>query len=256
MPVASAAGALCVDKSSAYRLVDGYPLVVPEVNGAPCARVARARPDRRQPELLHDPAHLRPEAAPRRGRSRARQGLDLPVRLRRRSASDDGAGRRGAGRARPRDGLVVGGRRVGRGGEAPRRDAQDPRASRPPDLGDVRPCPRDGRALRGRLGRARGAALARRRCRDPARRTERPRPRPPRVPDACSRGGRRRGARRPHPPRHAPPRTAWRSTSRATTCARAQRSTRSRSPSSCSTASQPPDNDARTRAERGTATGS
>ncbi|MCZ7588488.1 MAG: Asd/ArgC dimerization domain-containing protein [Gaiella sp.] len=34
VPVASAAGAMCVDKSSAYRLVDGYPLVVPEVNGA------------------------------------------------------------------------------------------------------------------------------------------------------------------------------------------------------------------------------
>jgi aspartate-semialdehyde dehydrogenase len=34
VPVASAAGALCVDKSAAYRLVDGYPLVVPEVNGA------------------------------------------------------------------------------------------------------------------------------------------------------------------------------------------------------------------------------
>ncbi len=33
VPIASAAGALCVDKSSAYRLVDGYPLVVPEVNG-------------------------------------------------------------------------------------------------------------------------------------------------------------------------------------------------------------------------------
>jgi aspartate-semialdehyde dehydrogenase len=33
VPVASSAGALCVDKSSAYRLVDGYPLVVPEVNG-------------------------------------------------------------------------------------------------------------------------------------------------------------------------------------------------------------------------------
>jgi aspartate-semialdehyde dehydrogenase len=33
VPVASAAGALCIDKSSAYRLVDGYPLVVPEVNG-------------------------------------------------------------------------------------------------------------------------------------------------------------------------------------------------------------------------------
>ncbi len=34
VPHAAAAGALCVDKSSAYRLVDGYPLVVPEVNGA------------------------------------------------------------------------------------------------------------------------------------------------------------------------------------------------------------------------------
>ncbi|HKY25596.1 MAG TPA: Asd/ArgC dimerization domain-containing protein [Gaiella sp.] len=33
VPVASEAGAICVDKSSAYRLVDGYPLVVPEVNG-------------------------------------------------------------------------------------------------------------------------------------------------------------------------------------------------------------------------------
>src|SRR6187401_2251808 len=32
VPVASAAGAICIDKSSAYRLVDGYPLVVPEVN--------------------------------------------------------------------------------------------------------------------------------------------------------------------------------------------------------------------------------
>jgi aspartate-semialdehyde dehydrogenase len=34
VPHASAAGAICVDKSSAYRLVDGYPLVVPEVNGS------------------------------------------------------------------------------------------------------------------------------------------------------------------------------------------------------------------------------
>ena len=33
VPIASAAGATCVDKSSAYRLLDGYPLVVPEVNG-------------------------------------------------------------------------------------------------------------------------------------------------------------------------------------------------------------------------------
>jgi aspartate-semialdehyde dehydrogenase len=32
VPSAAEGGALCVDKSSAYRLVDGYPLVVPEVN--------------------------------------------------------------------------------------------------------------------------------------------------------------------------------------------------------------------------------
>ena len=33
VPAAAAGGALCIDKSSAYRLIDGYPLVVPEVNG-------------------------------------------------------------------------------------------------------------------------------------------------------------------------------------------------------------------------------
>ena len=33
VPVAAAAGALCVDKSAAFRLTDGIPLVVPEVNG-------------------------------------------------------------------------------------------------------------------------------------------------------------------------------------------------------------------------------
>lgn len=33
VPQAAAGGAACIDKSSAYRLVDGVPLVVPEVNG-------------------------------------------------------------------------------------------------------------------------------------------------------------------------------------------------------------------------------
>ncbi len=33
VPPTAEAGALCIDKSSAYRLVDGVPLVVPEVNG-------------------------------------------------------------------------------------------------------------------------------------------------------------------------------------------------------------------------------
>jgi aspartate-semialdehyde dehydrogenase len=34
VPIAAEAGALCIDKSSAFRLQDGVPLVVPEVNGA------------------------------------------------------------------------------------------------------------------------------------------------------------------------------------------------------------------------------
>ena len=34
MPVAVENGAVCVDKSSAFRLTEGIPLVVPEVNGA------------------------------------------------------------------------------------------------------------------------------------------------------------------------------------------------------------------------------
>ena len=33
VPVAAAAGALCIDKSAAFRLTEGIPLVVPEVNG-------------------------------------------------------------------------------------------------------------------------------------------------------------------------------------------------------------------------------
>jgi aspartate-semialdehyde dehydrogenase len=33
VPIAQAAGAVCIDKSSAFRLEDGIPLVVPEVNG-------------------------------------------------------------------------------------------------------------------------------------------------------------------------------------------------------------------------------
>jgi aspartate-semialdehyde dehydrogenase len=33
VPYAAGGGAFCIDKSSAYRLRDGYPLVVPEVNG-------------------------------------------------------------------------------------------------------------------------------------------------------------------------------------------------------------------------------
>jgi len=38
VPAAVAGGALCVDKSSAFRLVEGVPLVVPEVNGEAATR--------------------------------------------------------------------------------------------------------------------------------------------------------------------------------------------------------------------------
>ena len=95
---------------------------------------ARARRDRRQPELLRDPAHVRAEAAARRGRPRARPRRDLPVGVRR--------GRRGDGAARATsrtdehdlaDGLGLRRRGVRRGGEAPRRDAEDPRAPRAAD---------------------------------------------------------------------------------------------------------------------------
>ncbi len=37
VPIAAGAGAVCIDKSSAFRLEPGVPLVVPEVNGARAA---------------------------------------------------------------------------------------------------------------------------------------------------------------------------------------------------------------------------
>jgi aspartate-semialdehyde dehydrogenase len=54
VPHAVRGGALAVDKSSTYRLADGVPLVVPEVNGAEPSRTT----GRGQPELLR-PTHLR-----------------------------------------------------------------------------------------------------------------------------------------------------------------------------------------------------
>ena len=130
VPDAVEGGALVVDKSSAYRLADGYPLVVPEVNGARALRGDRDDQGRRQPELLDDPAHVRPQAAARRGRAAERAGLDLPGRLGRGRAADGEAAGRADRAARPRVRLDVGGRRDRGGVEDPRRDAQDPRAAR------------------------------------------------------------------------------------------------------------------------------
>ena len=169
---------------------------------APGAGGARTRRDRREPELLHDPADVRPEAPPRRGGARARAGLDLPVGFRRRRPADGCPSARGARRARPRHGLGLGRRRVRRGVEAPRRDPEDPRAPRPSDLRDLRPRAGDGRPLRGGLGRARATADARGRRRAPPRGTERACARPALVPDARRRRRHRRGARGQDPARH------------------------------------------------------
>jgi aspartate-semialdehyde dehydrogenase len=67
VPAAVAGGAVCVDKSSAFRLTDGVPLVVPEVNGdrAPAHEGIVANPNCSTIQLvcalgpLHDAAGLR-----------------------------------------------------------------------------------------------------------------------------------------------------------------------------------------------------
>ena len=218
------AGAICVDKSSAYRLVDGYPLVVPEVNGRRALEALERDRIVANPNCCTIPLTcvlkpLHDEAGLQRVRV-----VHLPVGLGRRSPADGRARGRAAGRPRPRHGLDVGGRRVGRGGEAPRRDAQDHGAARSPDLRDLRARARHGRSLGGRLDRARASR-------------SRPRTRPrcsasapsirvldlPEFPTPAAAAGDRRGARRPHPARRRRPRTGSRSTSRATTSARAPR---------------------------------
>ena len=96
-------------------------------------------PDRREPELLHDPAHDGARAAARSRWAAERPSRDVPVRvgrrLRRRSTT---SAPRGPTTTAP-DGLGVRRRRVRRGGQASRGDAQDPRAPRPPGERDVRP---------------------------------------------------------------------------------------------------------------------
>ena len=51
-------------------------------------RRARARPDRREPQLLHHPAHVRAEAAARRSQPRARQGVGPTSRSRVRAPTE------------------------------------------------------------------------------------------------------------------------------------------------------------------------
>ena len=63
VPPAAEAGALCVDKSSAFRLENGIPLVVPEVNGE---RAGEHRGIVANPNCSLDPAHDGARAAARR----------------------------------------------------------------------------------------------------------------------------------------------------------------------------------------------
>ena len=62
VPHAVDGGAIAIDKSSAYRLARRDPARRPRGEQRPGAR---ARRDHRQPELLHDPAHLCLEALAR-----------------------------------------------------------------------------------------------------------------------------------------------------------------------------------------------
>ena len=268
----SRAGAVVVDNSSAFRMDDGVPLVVADVNPH-AARGARG-PDR-QPELLDDAADARAGsrciAARRSSTSRSRPTSRSRAPARRRSTrcaresaavlagEEPSAGRVPAPhrvqRAAVR-GRALGRRRLHRrGAQARQRVAQDPRAARPARERDLRA--RAGRelALRGRLGAHARADLARRGAR---------RCWPPRTASPSS------TTRRPTPIRRRSTRTATtacssaasaatsatrtrsRSGSSPTTCARARPRTPCRSPScSCATAcSAPPRPDPRARRGR------
>ena len=136
VPHAVRGGAVCVDKSAAYRLEPGIPLVVPEVNGIRAAEhqgiVANpnccAIPLTCALKPLHDAVGLaRVRVATYQSVSGA--GAQAMERLRGQSPGGE----------RPADGLGLRRRRVRRGGEAARGDAQDPRAAGAPRERDLRP---------------------------------------------------------------------------------------------------------------------
>ena len=74
-PEAVARGCVVVDKSSAFRMDPAGAARRPRGERG-CRRLAPGH--RLEPELLHDPARLRPRAAPCRRRPGARHGRDLP----------------------------------------------------------------------------------------------------------------------------------------------------------------------------------
>ena len=142
---------------------EGVPLVVPEVNGERALEHdgILANPNCCAIPLACVLKPLRDAAGLARVRIATYQ-----------SASGAGAAamerlaRRAAGRTRPPDGLALRRRRVRRGGETSRRDAEDPRAPLAADHRHLRTGAGDGRPRRGGLGRDRGAAPRRRRRTD------------------------------------------------------------------------------------------
>ncbi len=123
VPPTAAAGALCVDKSAAFRLEDERAARRPRGERRPSARAPRSRG---QPQLLLDPPGADARAATRCSRPSPGARLDLPVGFRRGLAGTRASSTRVARGARPAHGLVVRRGGVRRGGEDPGRDAQDP----------------------------------------------------------------------------------------------------------------------------------
>ena len=157
VPHAVRGGAVCVDKSAAFRLDRRAS------RSSSRRSTAAARSSTTASSRTRTAARSRSPACSSRCTRRpacARPRRDLPVGLRRRRAGDGAAARRAAGRARPADGLGLRRRGVRRGVEAARRDAEDHGAAR--RCRSARPASacRDGRPRRGGLDRDGGAALA------------------------------------------------------------------------------------------------
>ena len=160
VPPAAAAGTVCIDKSSAFRLQEDVPLVVPEVNGDRALGHTGiiANPNCCTIPLTMVLAPLHDAAGLRSVRVATYQSVSGAG-----SEAIAGSPRRVLRRPPPPHGLGVRRGRVRRGDQDPRRDAQDPGAPRAPGDRDVRPRPRcrgpcggdldrDGTADRSRAG--------------------------------------------------------------------------------------------------------
>ena len=196
VPAAVEGGAVCIDKSSAFRLADGVPLVVPEVNGD---RRHGSRGDRGEPELLDDPADVRPRSSPRGRRPTSCARRYLSICVRRWNRPDGGASLEGSRGGERRHGLAARRRRVRGGVETAR---GEPKILDLPDLPFSATCAR----VPVLVGHSQAvwveteaAAFARPGARDPFRRAFGERERAPDRPRSRRAG---RGARRANPPGH------------------------------------------------------